>query len=161
MRVFCWVPSLTDESLSRKMCQMLYVNDQISIPDAEFTFTYSRSGGPGGQNVNKVSSRATMHWNVTASTSLPAAVKQRFLSRYSSRITTDGSIVIHSQRFRDQSRNTADCLSKLQELIQAVEKPPVPRKRTRPTRGSNQRRLKNKKQTAERKQRRKPPGLSD
>jgi ribosome-associated protein len=140
---------------------VLHVNEQITIPDSEFTFTYSRSSGPGGQNVNKVSSRATMHWNVRDSQSLPPAIRQRFIERFRNRITVEGAVVIHSQRHRDQLRNAQDCLSRLQTMILSVEKPPTPRKKTRPSRGANQRRLKDKKQRSERKQNRRRPQMGD
>jgi len=136
---------------------VLEVSDQIQIPDAELTFSYSRSSGPGGQNVNKVSSRATLRWNVQETSALPPGVLERFLSQYASRLTTEGELLLHSQRFRDQNRNSEDCLNRLREMILAVEFPPKSRKRTRPTRGSNQRRLKDKKQRSERKKMRRRP----
>lgn len=129
----------------------------IEIPESELTFTYSRSAGPGGQNVNKVNSRATLHWNAVETPALPEAVKARFLSRFASRITNSGEVVIHSQRYRDQKRNAADCVLRLQAMIEAVETPPTPRKKTRPSRGANQRRLQEKKVTAQRKQQRQRP----
>lgn len=124
---------------------MLVGRRGLVIPDDEFTFTYSRSGGPGGQNVNKVNSKATMHWNVQQSPSLPEDVRRRFLARFRSRLRTDGVLVLSSQRYRDQPKNTADCLEKVAAMITEVLTPPKKRRATRPTRGSRERRLKAKK----------------
>lgn len=136
---------------------MLSVNQNIEIPETEFDFSFARSGGPGGQNVNKVNSRAVLHWDVTNTESLPAGVKERFLARYRNRVTTEGVLVLQSQRYRDQGRNVADCLEKLREMICNVAMPPKRRRPTRPTRGSKQRRLKDKRVRAEKKQLRKEP----
>ena len=80
---------------------MLVVNSQVQIPLAEFEITFAHSGGPGGQNVNKVNSKAVLRWGVRNSLSLPEAVRQRFLQRYASRLTADGELLVTSQRFRD------------------------------------------------------------
>ena len=87
---------------------MLDVNDRISIPLRELEFEFSRSGGPGGQNVNKTNTRASLRWNVTATHSLPHSVKERFRKKYNRRISQKGDFVLHSQRFRDQGKNVAD-----------------------------------------------------
>ena len=136
---------------------MLNVDNNIAIPETEFEFSFARSGGPGGQNVNKVNTKAVLHWNVKVSPSLPPGVRDRFLTRYHNRITKDGAIVLHSQRYRDQGRNTADCLNRLREMILAVVKPPVKRRPTKPSRGAQQRRLQNKKQNSEKKRSRQRP----
>ncbi|MCR9202129.1 MAG: aminoacyl-tRNA hydrolase [Planctomycetaceae bacterium] len=140
---------------------MVRINHDIEIPDTEFEFTYARSGGPGGQNVNKVNSKAVLRWNPSACASLPPGVLRRFLSRYHNRMTREGDIVLHSQRYRDQGRNTADCIERLREMILAVVAPPVQRKKTRPSRGANRRRLENKKQASEKKQNRRRPRMDD
>ena len=138
---------------------MLFVNESISINETEFDFGFSRSSGPGGQNVNKVNSRATLRWDATRSAALPEDVQQRFLTAYRRRLTRDGILQISSQRYRDQGRNVTDCLSKLRELILAVFVAPQKRKATRPSRGAQQRRLAEKRTVSERKQsRRKPSG---
>ena len=86
---------------------MLKINERINIPLREFDFWFARSSGPGGQNVNKVNSKAFLSWNVKNSPTLPAAVKLRFMSQFSRRISKEGVLIIKSQRFRDQGRNNA------------------------------------------------------
>ncbi|MDA1013506.1 MAG: alternative ribosome rescue aminoacyl-tRNA hydrolase ArfB [Planctomycetota bacterium] len=140
---------------------MLTVNDQIQIPHSEFDFTYSRSGGPGGQNVNKVNTKVTLHWQVDVTPSLTDAVRGRFQAEYRRRITKDGALVMHSQRYRDQARNVEDCLSKLQALILEIVDPPKPRVPTRPSRGSKLRRLNNKRKQSEKKYRRRKPSADE
>jgi len=136
---------------------MLIVDDRIQVPLRELGFAFARSSGPGGQNVNKVNSKATMHWDVTRTSSLPDDVRQRFLGRYKNRINREGRLVLASQRFRDQGRNVADCLSKLREMIEQVLTAPLPRKKPKLTRAAKARRLKNKRVAAEKKAARKPP----
>ncbi|MCP4172804.1 MAG: aminoacyl-tRNA hydrolase [Fuerstiella sp.] len=136
---------------------MLRVTSHIEINDSEFEFSFARSGGPGGQNVNKVSSKAVLRWDVTRSQALPPGVRQRFLAKYQNRVTRDGMLVLHSQRYRDQGRNVADCRERLREMILQVAKPPVQRRPTRPTRGSQQRRIQNKKQNSDKKRMRRRP----
>ena len=140
---------------------MFRINHHIEISETEFEFTYARSGGPGGQNVNKVNSKAVLHWNPSGCPNLPPAVLHRFLARYRNRITNDGQIVIHSQKYRDQARNTADCLQRLREMILEIVAPPVQRRPTKPSKGANRRRLENKKQASERKQIRQRPRSDD
>src|ERR1700726_2083264 len=96
---------------------MLEINSQIGIPESEFEWTFVRSGGPGGQNVNKVASRAVLRWNVGASPSLPEEVKARFRGQQRRRVTAGGELVLSSQRFRDQGRNVQDCLEKLRAML--------------------------------------------
>lgn len=134
---------------------MLHINDKLHIPMAEFQFTYARSQGPGGQNVNKVNSKATLRWPVFKNESLPEPVRDRFLVKYRNRITKDGELVMTSQRYRDQPRNVEDCLKKLKELILSVALPPTKRKPSKPTKGSRARRRKFKEQNSQKKSMRK------
>lgn len=140
---------------------MLEINSDIQIPDDELHFTYARSAGPGGQNVNKVNSKAILHWNVIHTVHLPEPVKQRFLKRYAPRMTVLGEVVISGQVYRDQTRNAEDCLERLREMIVAVLTPPTPRKKTRPSRGGIERRLRSKREQSDRKQSRRPPRAQD
>jgi ribosome-associated protein len=120
---------------------MLVITTQFRIPLREFEFTYARSGGPGGQNVNKVNSKATLRWAVATSSSVPDDIRRRFFARYGRRLTAEGELLIVSQRFRDAGRNTADCLEKLREMLAAVAVAPKVRRPTKPSRGSQRRRL--------------------
>jgi ribosome-associated protein len=127
---------------------MLEINPHLRIPETEFVWSYVRSGGPGGQNVNKVASKAVLRWHLTASPSLPTDVKARLRAREANRITTEGELVLTSQRFRDQERNREDCLDKLREMIARAAARPKVRRKTKPTRGSQERRLRAKKHRA-------------
>ena len=88
---------------------MLIVTPQLQIPLAEVEITFVRSSGPGGQNVNKVNSKAVLRWNVAATPSLPFHARSRFLSLFASRLTSTGELVMTSDRFRDQGKNVDDC----------------------------------------------------
>ncbi len=130
----------------------LKINSRISIRAAEFIWTFVRSSGPGGQNVNKVNSKAVLRWPIRSSRSLPDDVRARFLSKFASRITVDGEILISSQRFRDQGRNVEDCLEKLRELVTKAATRPKSRRPTKPRAGDVQRRLDAKKISGAKKQ---------
>ncbi len=136
---------------------MLEVNAEISIPFTELDFTYSRSSGPGGQNVNKVNSKVQLRWSVQNTQRLPVSVKLRLMEKYGQRITNDGDLIISSSRFRDQGRNVGDTLQKLRELILSVATPPKPRKTKRISTASKRRRLDTKRKQSEKKQTRKSP----
>lgn len=127
------------------------INSQLWIPRGEFRFEYARSGGPGGQNVNKVNSKATLRWNVGENQSLPEGVRQRIKVLAGRRLTDDGELLLVGQRYRDQPKNIEDCLERLRELV--LQASVVQRKRikTKPTRGSVQRRLTDKKAESQKK----------
>jgi ribosome-associated protein len=133
---------------------MLFVLPNVRVEDDELAFTFVRSSGPGGQNVNKVNSKAVLRWNALASPGVPDAVRQRFVSRFGGRLTESGDLVLTSQRFRDQRRNEEDCLEKLRAMLSAVAHPPKRRRKTRPTRASIERRQQHKRETSHKKQRR-------
>lgn len=139
------------------MNAVLVVNPKLRIPLREFRFTFARSSGPGGQNVNKLNTKATLRWSVQQSPSLPEAVRKRLLKRYSRRVTAGGELLVTSQRFRDAGRNVADCLEKLRAMLAEVAAPPKPRKPTKPSAASVQRRLDQKRKRSQKKQRRRPP----
>ncbi len=141
--------------------EMLVVNSRLKIPLDEFRFRFDRSGGPGGQNVNKVNTKATLRWDVTSSPSLPERVRERFLARFRRRITKEGHLVMASQRYRDQQRNIDDCLEKLREMLASVAVAPRPRKKTSPSRASRERRLREKKRKSDKKQGRQSPGSDE
>jgi ribosome-associated protein len=135
----------------------LSISRTVLIPLAESDVEYVRSGGPGGQNVNKVSSKARVRWPVTSSPSLPDAVKERFLAQYKSRLTNEGDLIVVGQRYRDQKKNYDDCLNRLREMVREVLVPPRPRKATKPSRASQRRRVEAKKQRSDTKRLRRPP----
>jgi ribosome-associated protein len=140
---------------------MLHVNDAIAIPDSEFQLEFACSGGPGGQNVNKVNSKALLRWNPSTSPSLPEPVRARLLAKFRSRLTTSGELLIISQRTRDQGRNVEDCREKLRRMVLDVAEPPRPRRPTKPTAGSKRRRLESKSQRSETKRLRRRPSAED
>ena len=119
----------------------LEITPELKIPLSQLEFTFVRSSGPGGQNVNKVSSKAVLRWNMTASGLLDADSIARLAVSYPTHLTKDGELVVASQRTRDAIKNRADCLEKLKAMLLVAIKKPKRRIPTRPTRGSVQRRL--------------------
>ena len=128
---------------------MWIITNRIQIPEGELHFSYARSSGPGGQNVNKVNSKAVLHWSPA---NLPERVRERFVQAH--RLTTEGDIVIMSDRFRDRLRNQEDCLEKLKAMILAAAIEPKIRKKTKPSRSSLRRNENNKRLHGEKKKNR-------
>ncbi|AEC22107.1 hypothetical protein PT7_3567 [Pusillimonas sp. T7-7] len=119
------------------------IRPPISVSEEEIVFTAIRSQGAGGQNVNKVSSAIHLRFSIPDS-SLPEPIKARLLALRDQRITAEGVVVIKAQSSRSQEQNKAEAIARLQELIDSVSVPPKPRKPTRPTLGSQRRRLERK-----------------
>ena len=124
---------------------MIRITDRISIDDSELHESFIRASGPGGQNVNKLATAVQLRFDVRHSPSLPQAVRARLERLAGRRLTGDGVLVITAQRHRTQERNRQDALDRLIELIQRAAVAPIPRRPTRPTAGSRERRIQFKK----------------
>jgi ribosome-associated protein len=133
------------------------VKRELPMPADELRFTFSRSSGPGGQNVQKVNSKATLRWHVSSSSRVPEEIRRRLAAQQGRRITAAGELVISSQRYRDAGRNVADCLDKLRQMLDRASIVPRQRRPTRPTRGSIRRRLQQKEHRSQKKRQRGPP----
>ncbi len=133
---------------------MIQVTDRISLPLNEIEFTPIRASGPGGQNVNKVSSAIHLRFDIKRS-SLPDSCKEKLLISSDRRITADGVIIIKAQQYRSQEKNREDALQRLTTLIRASLRKSKARKPTKPTRTSRQKRLNGKGRQSEQKKLRK------
>ncbi len=138
---------------------MIRITSNIAIDENEIKERFIRASGPGGQNVNKVSSAVQLRFDVAASTSVPEEVKDRLIRLAGSRMTEGGVLVIDARRYRTQERNRRDALERLVSLLRRATKPPKSRKQTRPTFASRQRRLASKQRRGAIKRLRRP--LSD
>ncbi|MEI8298551.1 MAG: alternative ribosome rescue aminoacyl-tRNA hydrolase ArfB [Pseudomonadota bacterium] len=131
----------------------------LVVPDDELVYDYIRSPGPGGQNVNKVASAVQLRYNAGASVLLDEWTRSRLATLAGRRLTKDGWIVLTAHRLRTQEGNRRDAEARLAELILTARERPKPRRATRPTRGSKERRLEGKKQRTETKDNRRRPGI--
>lgn len=127
---------------------------KFNIPEQEYELSFSRSSGAGGQNVNKVNTKATLHWNVRDTAVLPPVVIERFYKKYGNRISADGVVTLSSQVHRTQHLNISEVVKKLHEMIETIALPPKVRKPTKPTKSSVNERIKTKKAKGDTKKKR-------
>ena len=128
---------------------MLQITPSLCIPDDELVERFVRASGPGGQNINKVSTAVELRFDAARSPSLPDDLRTRLLARSDRRITGDGVVIISAQRFRTQDRNRQDARERLAALLLAATQVPRKRVATRPTKGSQERRLSGKRERAQ------------
>ncbi|HEX6904035.1 MAG TPA: alternative ribosome rescue aminoacyl-tRNA hydrolase ArfB [Thermoanaerobaculia bacterium] len=133
---------------------MISITEYLAIPDEEVTFTTSRSGGPGGQNVNKLETRVTLRFDLAGSGVLSEEQKARIRERLATRITKEGALLVTSQKHRTQAANRDAAAERLAELIREALREETPRKKTRPSRAAKARRLDEKRRQSQRKRER-------
>lgn len=137
----------------------LRINARLTLPPKELQVAFSRSGGPGGQNVNKVETRVELRFSVRDSEVLGEVRRGRLMEKLKSRLTSSGELVLHASKSRHRARNVEDVRERLAELLRQGLHVDRARRATKPTRGSKERRLKQKKQRSDtKKQRRSRPG---
>ena len=124
---------------------MLEINSDITIKTAEIRFDFVRSSGPGGQNVNKVASAAQLRFDIRNSTSIPDEIKPRLIKLAGKRVNSEAVLLIDARTSRSQSQNRAEALERLKSLILKALHKPKPRRKTRPTAASKEKRLRSKK----------------
>lgn len=135
----------------------LIITTSLVIPESEIHWQFARSGGPGGQNVNKVNSKAILRWEIVRNQTIPPAALERLKIAAANRITSEGDLLLSSDESRDQPKNIARCEAKLRALVLKALHTPRVRKATKPSYASERRRLDTKKRNAEKKAGRRTP----
>ena len=130
------------------------ISETVTIPARELRISFARSGGPGGQNVNKVETKVDLRWSPAQTSVLSGDTLEGLLVRLARRLTASGELVITSSRTRDQSRNREDAQAKLAEIVREALRPPRARKSTRPSKKAKERRLREKRERSLRKKER-------
>jgi ribosome-associated protein len=131
---------------------MLWVTVDLQIPLSEIEFSYARSSGPGGQNVNKVNSKVLLRWNLLHSPSVHPEMRARLLARLHAKLNSEGDLLVATDSFRDQIRNREAGLKKLRDLLAAAAVVPKARKKSRPSRSSVKRAKEKKRQHSQKKE---------
>ena len=140
---------------------MVQINERVEIPDSELTFRYSRSSGPGGQNVNKVATKVTLLFPVIDSAALTDEQKSRLAQRLANRISRDGLLHVTSERHRTRSANQRDAVQRFAALVAEALTPPKTRHATRIPSSSKRRRLERKRRQSEKKRLRERPAIEE
>jgi ribosome-associated protein len=140
---------------------MIYITKNIAIDEREIKQEFIHASGPGGQNVNKVSSAVQLRFDIANTPSLPDDIRKRLVHLAGRRITEDGVLIIHAHRFRTQERNRKDAFARLVKLIRKASETPKVRHKTKPSLESKRRRLEEKRQRSEAKRMRRPASLSE
>ena len=146
------MPRLPDE---------IRITARVRVFPHEIGLSYARSGGPGGQHVNKTSTKVLLRWNLETSAALSEDQRERVRRKLAARLTEDGELLVTSERYRDQSRNVDDAVAKFAQLLRDALHVPRKRKATKPTRSSQKRRMDAKRRRGDIKRQRRRPGSDE
>lgn len=133
------------------------VTERVAVPSSEIDLSYARSSGPGGQHVNRTASKVHLRWNLRSSAAIDERDREWLEVRLRTKLTTDGDLIVSSERHRDQSRNVSDAVERFATMLREALKRPKRRKKTRPSRSARERRLKDKKRRSDQKRQRRAP----
>lgn len=137
--------------------ETIQINDTVAIPASELDFSYARSSGPGGQNVNKVETKVVLRFDLARTESLHPLARARALRKLHTRVTKAGQLVLHCDQYRDRERNRAEAVERFRQMLGEAIARPRRRVATRPSRAQRERRISDKKQRSKRKRQRSRP----